>query len=163
MKVYRLFFPVLFFAGDTMEHNKMSSLQGGTKGKLPCCMCSTVCKHLDSPNNIPMRKMTDGNKIKMMLKDNPAQLKSMGYYACQSNVLYQLQFCDTSGLNQSLPPDILHAVLLGYVTRLINGFAHLKNGSNTHFVFSELYKEEVKRDLSSVGRALSKQSDMNLP
>jgi len=57
MKVYRLFFPVLFFAGDTMEHNKMSSLQGGTKGKLHCCMCSTVCKHLDSPNNIPMRKM----------------------------------------------------------------------------------------------------------
>jgi len=40
---------------------------------------------------------------------------------------YQLQYCDMGGLNQSLPPDILHAVLLGYVTKLINGFACLKN------------------------------------
>jgi len=59
------------------------------------------------------------------------------------------------GLNQSLPPDILHAVLLGYVTRLINGFAHLKKiDSDTHFVFSGLYKDEFARDLLSDGRAL---------
>jgi len=75
--------------------------------------------------------MMDGNKIKNMLSDNPMHLKAMGYYACQTNVLYKMQFCDTGGLNHSLPPDILHAVLLGYVTRLINGFVHLKKQGST--------------------------------
>jgi len=27
-KVYHLYFPILFFMGDTMEHNKLCSLQG---------------------------------------------------------------------------------------------------------------------------------------
>jgi len=68
------------------------------------------------------------------------------------------------GLNYSLPPDILRAVLLGYVTRLLNGFACLKKeGSKKHFVFSDAYKDEVERDLISIEKALSKQSDMNLP
>jgi len=61
-----------------------------------------------------------------------------------------MQFCDMVALNHSLPPDILHTVLLGYVTRL-NGFAHLnKIGSDSHFLFSNFYKDEVKRDVLSV-------------
>jgi len=45
-KVYRLFFTVLCFAGDTMEHNKLCSLRGGSFGKFPCCMCQTTRKNL---------------------------------------------------------------------------------------------------------------------
>jgi len=118
-----------------MEHNKLCSLHGGTKGKFPCCLCSTIQTNLDSPNKLSMSKMMDGNKIKGMLNDDPGHLKSIGYYPCQTNVFYRLQHCDTRGLNQSLPPDILHAVLLGNVTRLINGFAHLKKLTVIHILF----------------------------
>ena len=50
---YRLIFRVLFFAGDTMEHNKMCSLRGGNMGKFPCCMCSITQNHLDNPTMFP--------------------------------------------------------------------------------------------------------------
>jgi len=62
----------------------------------------------------------------------------MGYYPCHNNVLYDLQYCDPGGLNLSVPPDILHAILLGYFTRLINGFVRLKQNNNDKlFVFSD--------------------------
>jgi len=85
--------------------------------------------------------------------------KSQGnwIFVCQNNILYQLEYCDIGGLNQSLPPDILHAVLIGYVTRLLNGFAQLTKDCNDFmFVFSDTYKEEVERDLLSAGRIPSK-------
>jgi len=78
--------------------------------------------------------------------------------------LYDLKYCDPDGLNHSLPPDILHAILLGYVTRLINGFVQLKQeNSEKLFIFSEAFKDEVERDLLSVGLAFTKQSDIDLP
>jgi len=61
--VYRLIVRVLFFAGDTMEHNKLCSLRGGTMGKFPCHMCSITRNCLDSPNNVPISKLTNGNTI----------------------------------------------------------------------------------------------------
>jgi len=30
------------FVGDMMEHNKLCSLKGGSKGKFPCHLCSTI-------------------------------------------------------------------------------------------------------------------------
>jgi len=122
-------------------------------------------KKLDSPNAVALQKMTYGSRIKNILLTNSPSLKVNGYYACQYNILYDLQYCDVvGGLNQALPPDILHAILLGYVTRLLNGFAGLKKSNNdSMFVFSDAYKEEVERDLLAVGRALSKQSDMDMP
>ena len=88
----------------------------------------------------------------------------MGYYPCHSNVLYELQYCDPGGLNHSVPPDILHAILLGYFTRLINGFVRLKQINNDKlFVFSDSFLNEVERDLNSVGKALSQQSVPDLP
>ena len=110
-KECHLFFPVIFFAGDTMEHNKLSSLQGGTSGNYPCHMCSTMRNDLDSPHPIPLLKMTEGKTIRETWDNNPTTLKSIGYYACVQNSLYETQFCDTmGGLNHALPPDILHAV-----------------------------------------------------
>jgi len=58
----------------------------------------------------------------------------------------------------------LHAILLGYFTHLINGFVCLHRIDNDNmFVFSDTFKEEVERDLLSVGHALMKQSDIDLP
>ena len=61
---YRLFVLVLFFAGDTMEHNKLCSLRGGSMSTFPCRMCSTTSKNLDNPANVPNDKLTIGSKIK---------------------------------------------------------------------------------------------------
>jgi len=161
---YRLIFRVLFFAGDTMVHNKMCSLRGGNMGKFPCRMCSITRNHLDNPNNVPISKLTNGNTIRLIRSQNPTALKAMGYYPCHSNVLYDLQYCDPGGLNHSVPPDILHTILLGYFTRLINGFVRLKQINNDKlFVFSDSFLNEVERDLDSVGKALSQQSDPDLP
>jgi len=105
-----------------MEHNKMCSLRGGNMGKFPCRMCSVTRSRLDSPNNIPISTLTNGNIMQQIRSQNPTALKAMGYYPCHSNVLYELKYCDPGGLNHSVPPDILHAILLGYFTRLINSF-----------------------------------------
>jgi len=107
----------------------------------------------------------EGKTIRETCDNNPTTFKSIRYYACFQNSLYEMQFCDTmGGLNHALPPDILHAVLLGWVTRLINGFTCLKKIENDKmFVFSDAYKEEIERDLLAVGHAFSKQSDVDLP
>jgi len=136
-KGIQVVFPILFFSGDTMGHNKLCSLHDGSKGILPCWLqlCSTSRSKLDSPNKVSIKQMTNGTKIKEFLNTNPRALKEKGYYTCQNNILYKLQFCDLGGLNYSLPPDILHAVLLGYVTRLLEGFAHLKKKGVTHILY----------------------------
>jgi len=134
------------------------------KAEFPCCICSITRNHLDSPNNVPLSKLTNGNTIRQIHAQNPTALKAMGYYPCHNNVLYDLQYCDPGGLNLSVPPDILHAILLGYFTRLINGFVRLKQNNNDKlFVFSDSFMDEVERDLHSVGRALAQQSDPDLP
>jgi len=117
-----------------------------------------------APSLVLISKLTNGNSIQKIHSQNPTLLKAMGYYPCHSNILYELQYCDPGGLNHSVPPDILHAILLGYFTRLINGFVQLKQINNDKlFVFSDSFLGEVERDLSSVGKALSQQSDPDLP
>ncbi len=118
------YFSLYYFSGDTIEHNKLSSLQWGSMGKFPHWMCCTTRSNLSSPQNVSLEKMTKGSKI---WDTNCTALKALGYYACQANVLYDLQYCDiVGGFYHALPPDILHAVLLGYVTRLVHGFTQLK-------------------------------------
>ncbi len=124
-------------------------------------MCS-IC--LDSPNNVPIFKLTNGNRIWQIHTQNPTELKAMGYYPCHSNVLYELWYCDPGGLNHSVPPNILNSILLGYFARLINGFVRLKQINNDKlFVFSDSFLDEVERDLNAVGKVLSQQSDPDLP
>jgi len=40
-KVYHLYFPILFFMGDTMEHNKLCILYGDPKATYVCCICQS--------------------------------------------------------------------------------------------------------------------------
>jgi len=123
---------------------QLCSIHGGRKGKFPCRLCWTKMINLDNPATIPISTMKNSESIKNLVAANPSSLKSLGYYACSYSILYDLQYCNPGGLNISLPPDILHAVLLGNITRLINGFSLLKKIDNeSKYVFSDAYKGEI--------------------
>jgi len=47
----------------------------------------------------------------------------MGYYPCKGNILLHLQYCNPYGLNQAVPPENLHVILIGYVMHLIQGLS----------------------------------------
>ncbi len=47
--VYHLYFPILFFMGDTMEHNKLCSLCGGPKATYVCHISNCPSTFLDEP------------------------------------------------------------------------------------------------------------------
>jgi len=99
---------------------------------------------LDNPAAVPLCKMTNRKKMRE-LQNQPMTMKAIGYYPCKSTILYELQYCDPRGLNHSLPPDTLHAILLGYFTHLINEFVRLRRIDNDNmFVFSDTFKEEVE-------------------
>jgi len=145
-KVYHLYFPILFFMGDTMEHNKLCSLRGGPKATYVCRICNCPNTHLDEPctamtleeKRDRKRKgerispntfiLTDAKKIKLNRSIDPIKVVKMGYYPCMENILYDLIFCDPLGVNISTPPEALHAILLGHGTRLLNAFARLEKG-----------------------------------
>jgi len=86
------------------------------------------------------------NNLRAMHDDrNPTEMKKIRCCLCKYNVLHDLKYCYPAGLNHSLPPDILHALLFGYVTRLINRFVWLKQkNSEKLFVFSETFRDEVE-------------------
>ena len=48
-KVYHLYFPILFFMGDTVEHNKLCSLHGAPNATYVCCICNCPDTKLDEP------------------------------------------------------------------------------------------------------------------
>ena len=75
-KVYHLYFPILFFMGDTMEHNKLCSLQGGPnmehnklcslwggpKATYVCCICNCPSTLLDEPCTAMTLEDKEGRK-----------------------------------------------------------------------------------------------------
>jgi len=136
----------------------------GVKGNFPCRLCWTKRINLDNLATKPLSKMKNSELIQNLIATNLSSLKSMGYYACSYKIMYDLQYCAPGGLNYSLPLDILHAVLLGYVMRLISGFAQLKKIDNeSMYVFSNSNKGKIDLDLLSVRQAISKQSYIDLP
>jgi hypothetical protein len=161
-KEYRLFFPIHFFVGDTMGHNLMCSLRGGNKSVAPCRFCPVRRSDLDK--GMPATNLTSGELIRHKLDNQPRTLKEIGYYACRENILYRMEYCDSLGCNAAMCPDILHAVLLGWYTRAIQGFSRLKRISASQLdVFSPQYREHVESSLRIVGKSLAHQSDPDLP
>ena len=57
-KIFNLFFPVLFFMGDTVEHNKLCSLKAGPNAEYKCRICNCPKHLLDEP----CRAITLGEK-----------------------------------------------------------------------------------------------------
>jgi hypothetical protein len=143
-KIYHLYFPILFFMGDTVEHNKLCSLHGGPRATYVCRICNCPSQKLDEPcvamtleeKRQKKRKgeriypntfvLTDAKKIKIDRVTWPEKVVEKGYYPCLENIFYDLTFCDPLGINISTPPEALHAILLGHGTRLLNAFARLE-------------------------------------
>jgi hypothetical protein len=120
--VYRLFFPIGFFVGDTMGHNKMCSLRGGNQSVAPCRFCDIDRNSLDKGK--PVTSLTSGLLLRNKIIYQPRSLKGIGYYACKENILYHMQYLHAElGCNAAMTPDILHAILLGLYPRSIQGFA----------------------------------------
>ncbi|HEY9296112.1 MAG TPA: hypothetical protein VIQ31_07010, partial [Phormidium sp.] len=142
--VYRLYFPILFFIGDTIEHNKLCGLRGGFSATYICRLCNIPRDKLDTPSNalsayeqqeiktagkrLPSNTytLTDTRVLLQKRSANPQYVKDVGYYPCEQNILQELQFCDRLGFNVSTPPEVLHAVLLCHGTRSLNAFAKIK-------------------------------------
>jgi len=51
-------------------------------------------------------------------------IKEMGYYPCKQNILLEPQYCSNGmGLNQAMPLEGLHVILIGYFMYLIQGLS----------------------------------------
>ena len=116
--------------------------------------------------------LTDARKIKQKMTDHPDIVAQMGYHPCTENIMYDLTFCDPLGINISTPPEVLHAILLGHGTRLLNAFARLQQIKSPKkqaetvdkeprkaFVFSGQFGSQVEVELKNVGFWLTRQSD----
>jgi hypothetical protein len=142
-QIYRLYFPIVFFIGDTIEHNKLCGLRGGFSAKYICRLCDVPREKLDVPSNavsafeqkemkrlgkrIPsnLYTLTDTRVLLKKRVMDPLYTKDIGYYPCKHNILQELQFCDPLGFNIATPPEVLHAVLLCHGTRSLNAFSRL--------------------------------------
>jgi len=103
------------------------------------------------------------------------EIKAMGYYPYQGNILHYLQYCNPYGLNQAVQPENLHAILIGYFMCLIQGlsWSHKITGrmaaqralevKGSHYVFSGLDRDIVQIELNEIGFQLTQQSDPDLP
>ena len=50
----------------------------------------------------------------------------MGYYPCKENILLDLQYCDSHGMNMALPPESMHVICLGYMPHLVQGLSRVR-------------------------------------
>jgi len=110
------------FAGDTMEHNKLCSLRGGT-GLHFLVTCVTTNMHLNGAANVPNSKLTINSKMKELCEVH--WLLCMPYkHFIWSWLLWSwwFEWLIVTG------HFAYHAILLGNVTRLVNSFVRLKKG-----------------------------------
>ena len=167
-KEYRLYFPILFIIGDTVEHNKLCSLRGGNKASRICCICDIPRDKLDTPcsaissyekndlkkagKRLPshVHTLTDTRVLREKRFTNPQYVKDQGYYPCKQNILQELTFCDPLGLNVSVPPEVLHAILLCHGTRALNAFSRLtKQHASSMSVKVVINKASLQQQSSS--------------
>jgi len=62
--------------------------------------------------------------LKVLLHaENHNAIKEMGYYPCKQNILIELQYYNPMGLNQAMPSNELHVILMGYFKHLIQVYS----------------------------------------
>jgi len=111
----------------------------------------------------------------LLQEEKYKEIKAVGYYPCKGNILQHLQYCNPYGLNQAVPPENLHVILIGYFMRLIQGLSQsckitgrtaverALEIKGSHHVFSGNDRDIVQTELSKVGFQLTWQSDPDLP
>jgi hypothetical protein len=161
-KIYQLFFPIQFIIGDTVGHNKLCSLKGGPTSITPCRFCNIKRCHLD---NLDVKaKLHDSTLLHQLILNDKEEMKRRGFHPCVHNILYELTYCHPKGLSMSLPPENLHAILLGLYVRLLQGFARSKHERiDNQYVFTGSLLPQIEMDLKILGKQLSQQSDPDLP
>ena len=111
-----------------------------------------------------------------MEQHNYKAIDNLGYYPCYKNVLFNLQYLDSCGLNMALPLESMHVICLGYMPHIVQAFSRvqkLRAGSateddtncGTHYVFGEYYKnhDQVENKLIKLGEILPQQPDPEKP
>jgi len=121
-KLLTILFPILFFMGDTPAHDKLCCLHIHPKAQFICRMCNISRENLDVPAK--PYELWDMHLLKGLLcNENYESIKKMVYYPCKQNILLELQYCNGMGLNQAMPPEGLHVILIGYFMCLIQGLS----------------------------------------
>jgi len=173
-KLFTLMFPILFFMGDTPAHDKLCCLQIHPGVKYICWMCNIHKDNLDQPREpYVLQNMHMMNRL--LREEKYGVIKEMGYYPCKGNILLYLQYCNLYGLNQAVPPENLHVILIGCFMHLIQGLSHSHKITGrmaaeqalevkgSHYVFSSDNRNMVQTELNEIGFQLTWQSDPDLP
>jgi len=163
-RLYDWRFPVAFFMGDTLAHDKLCCLQNPNSA---CRMCNINKKKFDKPTTPYC--LCDTRVLKKLLKEeNYTGVKAMGFYPCRENILLDLEYLDERGMLMALPPESLHVILLGLVPQLIQGLSWARKVVQSsksswenevkgkHYVFPRKFKEQIKADLIQIGTKLSR-------
>jgi len=94
-------------------------------------------------------------------------IKAMGCYPFMHNIVPELQYCNPMGLNQAVPPEGLHVILIGYFLYLIQGFSQshkvkgitiavrAKEEKETHFLFKGCCPDQAEGNWSSIISSIS--------
>jgi len=76
-------------------------------------MCNIHKDNLDKPMEpYVLQNMHMMNCL--LWEEKYKEIKAMVYYPCKGNILHYLQYCNPYGLNQAVPPENLHVILIGY-------------------------------------------------
>jgi len=131
--VYKFVFPIAFFMGDTLAHDKLCCIQNHLSANFICRMCNVPWDKLDDPSF--KYWLHDGWVIKNLLEQhNHNAIDKLGYYPCYKNILFNLQYLNYGGLNMALPPESMHVICHGYMPHIVQAFSQgqkLRAGSAT--------------------------------
>ena len=112
--------------GDTAGHDKLCCIQNHQTANFICRMCNVPHKCLDDPKF--KYKLRDSRVLQNYFQNNSFQsIQDMGYYPCKENILLDLQYCDSRGMNMALPLESMHVICLGYMPHLVQGLSHVRN------------------------------------
>lgn len=131
-RLYNILLPVMYFLVDTKEANTLIGLKA--QKEFLCRLCCVTADELDQPVR---KRLTDGNRLAMLRVSRPLAVKDMGYHPNNNNALFKLTYCNKLGANQSLPPELLHTIQLGFFTRLLNGLVRVRKQSDTEVAVPE--------------------------
>jgi len=122
--LFKIVFPIEFLMGDTPAYDKLCCIQNQLNAKFICCMCKVHWnKHDDLRFILIVWWLGDKNLLDQ--HDHNA-IDKLGYKPCYKNVLFDLQYLDSWGLNMALPLESMHVICLGYMPHIVQAFSQVQ-------------------------------------